>query len=303
MIKFILWGDTLRSEKEIMDLILSFAESDERIRAVYMNGSRTNPNIVKDIYQDYDIVFVVSETKSFLENKNWISVFGDIAIVQEPDLVDTSFGIEHDFSSRYVWLMLFKDGNRIDLSIEVKEKMLEGYMEDKLTLPLLDKDDCLPQIAPPTDEEYWVKKPTESQYLSCCNEFWWCLNNVGKGIARDELPYAMWMFNVVVRDMLVKMMEWHVGINTNFSVSAGKLGKFLKKYLSNELYEMYSKTYSDADYDNFWRAIFNACELFRTTALIVGNYLGCVYNQSEDTNMTVYLKSIKASGTIKNNTK
>jgi len=283
----------LRSEKEIMELILNFAEKDELIRAVYMNGSRTNPNIEKDIYQDYDIVYVVSETNSFLENKNWITAFGDIAIVQEPDLVDIAFGIEHDFNNRYVWLILFKDGNRIDLSIEVKEKMLEGYLEDKLTVLLMDKDNCLPYIAPPTDEDYWVKKPTELQYISCCNEFWWCLNNVGKGIARDELPYAMWMFNVVVRDMLVKMIEWHIGVTTNFSVSTGKLGKFFKKYLSNELYEMYSKTYSDADYDNFWMAIFNACELFRTTALHVGKYFGYVYNQSEDTNMILYLTRIK----------
>lgn len=285
----------MRSEKEIMDLILNFAEKDERIRAVYMNGSRTNPNIEKDIYQDYDIVYVVSETKSFLENKKWITAFGDIAIVQEPDLVDIAFGIEHDFNNRYVWLILFRDGNRIDLSIEVKEKMLEGYFKDKLTVPLMDKDNCLPHIAPPTDEDYWVKKPTELQYISCCNEFWWCLNNVGKGIARDELPYAMWMFNVVVRDMLVKMIEWHIGVTTNFSVSTGKLGKFFKKYLSNELYEMYSKTYSDADYDNFWMAIFNTCELFRTTALHVGKYFGYIYNQSEDINMILYLTKIKTN--------
>ena len=102
-------GETLRSEKEIMDLILNFAKKDERIRAVYMNGSRTNANIEKDVYQDYDIVYVVLETKSFLENKNWISAFGDIAIVQEPDLVDMAFGIEHDFNRSYTWLILFKD--------------------------------------------------------------------------------------------------------------------------------------------------------------------------------------------------
>lgn len=33
----------MRSEKEMMDLILGVAQKDERIRAVYMNGSRTNP--------------------------------------------------------------------------------------------------------------------------------------------------------------------------------------------------------------------------------------------------------------------
>lgn len=289
---YILWGDTLRSEQEMFNLILNIAKNDERVRAVYMNGSRTNPNIKKDIYQDYDIAFVVTETKSFLKNKDWISLFGDIAIVQEPFLNDLAFGVAHDFNHSYAWLMLFKDGTRIDLGIETKETMLVDFNKDKLTILLLDKDNCLPQIPPATNEEYWVKRPTELQYTSCSNEFWWRLNNVAKGIARDELPYAMWMFDVV-RDMLVKMIEWYIGIDTNFSVSTGKLGKFIKRYLPKEFYEMYVGTYSNGNYNNLWSSIFKACELFRTIAPFVSEYFGYTYNQSEDTNMTEYLIKVK----------
>lgn len=294
----VLWGDNMRSEKEMFDLILKVAKEDGRVRAVYMSGSRTNPNIKKDIYQDYDIGYVVTETKPFLDNKSWISVFGDIAIVQEPDLVDIAFGVEHDFSRSYTWLMLFKDGNRIDLGIETKGKMLEEYTKEKLIIPLLDKDNCLPKIPPSTDEDYWVKKPTELQYASCCNEFWWCLNNVAKGIARDELSYAMWMFNVPVRDMLVKMIEWYIGVKTNFSLSAGKLGKFFKNYLPKELYDMYCKTYSDSNYNNFWEAVFKACELFRTTAAVISEHFGYNYNKSEDMNMTEYLTTVQKASSF-----
>lgn len=45
----------MRTEKEMYDLILNIANNDERIRAVYLNGSRTNPNVPKDIFQDYDV--------------------------------------------------------------------------------------------------------------------------------------------------------------------------------------------------------------------------------------------------------
>ncbi len=283
----------MRSEQEMLALILNVAKANERIRAVYMNGSRTNPNVKKDRYQDYDIVFVVTETKWFLENKHWISVFDDIVMIQEPYLNDLGFGDQPDFSQSYAWLILFKDGNRLDLGIDIKDNAVEGYMDDKLTITLLDKDNCLPQIPPPTDQDYWVKKPTELQYTSCCNNFWWCLNNVAKGIARDELPYAMWMFNCPVRDMLVKMIEWYIGIHTDFSVSAGKLGKYFKKYLPTELYEMYAETYSDGDYRHLWTAIFTACELFRTIAPVVSESLGYMYNQSEDTNMTAFLVNTK----------
>lgn len=56
----------MRSEQEMFDLILNTAREDKRIRAVYMNGSRTNPNAPKDIFQDYDIVYVVRETRFLL---------------------------------------------------------------------------------------------------------------------------------------------------------------------------------------------------------------------------------------------
>ena len=37
----------------MMDLNLGIAKDDDRVRAVYMNGSRTNPNVPEDLFQDY----------------------------------------------------------------------------------------------------------------------------------------------------------------------------------------------------------------------------------------------------------
>ena len=189
--------------------------------------------------------------------------------------------------------MLFKDGIRIDLNIQIKEVMFEKYANDSLTIPLLDKDNCLPEIPASNDSDYHIKKPTESQYKGCCNEFWWCLNNVAKGIVRDQLPYAMWMYNVIVRDMLVKMIDWYIGTNNSFSVSVGMSGKYYKNYLTKEMYEMYTKTYSDSDYNNLWSAIFISCELFRKIAQPVAKHFGYTYNITEDRNIIEYLNKLQ----------
>jgi len=284
----------MRSEKEMMDLIINVAKTNERIRAVYMNGSRTNPNASKDKYQDYDIVYVVTEMAWFHENKDWISVFGESAVIQEPDKNDIAEGADLDINISYTWLMLFKDGNRIDLHIEpVYENYGEDYGEDKLTVTLLDKDNILPQIPPPSDVDYYVKKPTEGQYISATNNFWWCLQNVAKGIARDELTYAMNMYIQVVHEKLESMVSWYIGIHNDFSVNVGSWGKYFKKYMPENLYAMYVKTYSDANYENLWDAIFTACDLFRIIAPVVGNRLGYTYNKQEDDNMTAHLTKIK----------
>lgn len=283
----------MRNENEILELILGIAKEDKRIRAVYMNGSRTNPHINKDVFQDYDIVFVVDETLSFLEDKDWINLFGEIAIVQEPDSKDFGWGND-TYMNFYTWLMLFKDGNRIDLRIEIKDIAKSNYLSDTLTVKLLDKDNFLPEIPPANDKTHWVQRPTKEEYLGCCNEFWWCLNNVAKGIARNQIPYVMRMYNDVVHTQLDKMIEYYIGIDNDFSISVGMWGKYFSEYLQVELYEMYLNTYSDSDIENLWNAIFTACDLFRHIATRVSEHLGYVYNTRDDDSIMLYMNNIKS---------
>ncbi len=278
----------------MMERILRVAKENVRIRAVYMNGSRVNPRVPKDIFQDYDIIYVVTETLSFLENPDWIRVFGDLLILQEPDRIDRFLGQDLDFSRCYGYLMLFSDGNRIDLHIQTKEATAAIYGTDSLTLPLLDKDGCLPQLPPPSDAGYHVKQPEKEGYDSCCNEFWWCLQNVAKGLWREELPYAKGMFEGPVRAMLDTMAAWQIGLRHDFNVSAGKLGKYFKKYLSPADWELYKKTYAGAERDAVWESVFAACRLFRSLAKEVGAYFQYVYPAREDENMTEYLLRVRA---------
>ncbi|WP_226581294.1 aminoglycoside 6-adenylyltransferase [Halobacillus litoralis] len=284
----------MRSEQAMMSLIMDTAKEDERIRAVYMNGSRTNPNVEKDIFQDYDIVYVVQETQPFIEDKEWIHRFGEILMYQEPDKNILNSGMEADFAQSYGYLLLFKDGNRIDLHVETKEHMKFHFLHDKLTVPLLDKDDCLPAIPAPADTDYHVKKPTEPTYLSCCNNFWWCQQNIAKSIWRDELPYAKFMMDSVVRMELNKMVEWWIGTQTNFQVSTGKVGNYFKKQLPESYWNQYKATYSNGDYENVWDSLFIAGELFRTLAKDVAEDLSFHYSTTEDENMTAYLKQVRS---------
>ena len=66
----------MRSEQEMYELIVNTAQNDDRIRAVIMNGSRANPNAARDVFQDFDIVYIVSDVSSFKHDPNWIKRFG-----------------------------------------------------------------------------------------------------------------------------------------------------------------------------------------------------------------------------------
>ena len=52
----------------MFELIKKVAFEDENILAVYYGGSRANPTIKPDIYQDYDVVFVVKEVEPYTKD-------------------------------------------------------------------------------------------------------------------------------------------------------------------------------------------------------------------------------------------
>ncbi len=280
----------MRTEAEMYDLILNIAKQDERIRAVYMNGSRTNVNVPKDIFQDYDVVYVVTETKSFIEDKTWIDLFGERLFMQYPD---ENRDYPSDKENFYGWLMQFADGNRIDLHVESISHAKENILADKLCKILLDKDQLLPEIPEATDEDYFVKRPSQEQYLCACNEFWWCLDNVAKGLWREEIPYVQDMLHFCVRKQLEKMLSWKVGVDTDFSVSVGKSGKYLYRWLPEKDWQDYLATYAAGTVCDCFRAVEKMCNLMETAAVYVGEKLGYTYNEEEGKNCRSFLEHVK----------
>ncbi len=189
--------------------------------------------------------------------------------------------------------MLFTDGNRIDLHLKSKDYMFATYKSDSLTTPLLDKDVCLPEISPASDKDYWTTMPKEDQYFSTCNNFWWGMQNVAKGIWREELPYAKQMFELNIRPGLNQMVSWWIGLQHEFEVSPGKMGNYFENLLPIKYWDMYRKTYSDSDYENTWEAVFIACDLFRVLATEVAKRLSFDYLHYDEHNMTEYLKGVR----------
>lgn len=282
----------MRTERQMLDLILDTARADERIRAVIMNGSRTNPNAPRDPFQDFDIVYIVTDVEPFKKNLQWIERFGEMMILQMPEDMQEPPPEDQGF---FVYLMQFMDGNRIDLGIfTVAGWRDQGKDQDSLSVLLLDKDGILEPFPPASESAYLPTPPTAKAFADCCNEFWWVSPYIAKGLWRGEILYAKALQDEVVRGSeLMKMLRWHIGIKTDFKSSPGKFGKYFQKYLEPELWELLLKTFADASYENTWDALFAACELFRTTAIPIAKQYGFDYPFDDDRNVTAYLKHIR----------
>lgn len=252
----------MRSEKEMMDLVLSLAEQDERIRIVTLEGSRANINIPKDEFQDYDITYFVSDIEPFISNDDWLNQFGNIIMMQKPEDMELFPAEEKGYS----YIILFDDYNKIDLTLLPLEELGNYLNDDKLIKIILDKDGRIQQAVVPTDMDYHIRKPSAREYDDCCNEFWNTTTYVVKGLCRKEILFAIDHFNQIVRHELLRMISWKVGIETGFKLSVGKNYKFIERYISEDLWEKLLSTYRMDSYENIWEALFLCHQLFRAVS-------------------------------------
>jgi aminoglycoside 6-adenylyltransferase len=193
----------------------------------------------------------------------------------------------------YAYLMQFLDGNRIDLSFYPLQDARKR-VEDTLSVVLLDKDNLVGELPPSNDLGYLPQKPTAKAFDDCCNEFWWVTPYVAKGLWRDELTYAKYMLDVIVREQLMKMVTWYVGMKSDFGQSPGKLGKYLKNQIEPELWTALERTYADALEEDNWDALFAMGSLFRQVAQAVASALGFEYPEHYDKNVSDYIRFIRA---------
>jgi len=73
-------------------------------------------------------------------------------------------------------------------------------------------------------------EPVLEEFLSVVNGFFWDSVYVAKNLKRDELFYAKFVMDNVIRfGTLQKMIEWYLGIRNGWPVRPGKYGRWFKK--------------------------------------------------------------------------
>jgi aminoglycoside 6-adenylyltransferase len=280
----------MRSEREMLDLIIGTAREDERIRAVLLSGSRANPDATRDPFQDFDVVYLVTEVESFKSDAEWHKRFGDIMVMQRPDDMGDP---PPESRAGYAYLMQFMDGNRIDLSLYPAGQVAD-LLSDSLMVVLLDKDNLVPELPAPTEQGYWPKPPTAKQFFDCCNEFWWCAPYVAKGLWREQLTYAKGMLDGVLRDQLMKVIGWYMATcPTCTHHDPGYLGRYLKEALPPTVYGTLMQTYSGPDCNRTWEGLEAMIALFRSSAIPVAERLGFEYPYGEDERVSAHLRHVK----------
>ncbi|MBQ3411449.1 MAG: aminoglycoside 6-adenylyltransferase [Oscillospiraceae bacterium] len=262
----------MRTEEEMFGLFHRIAAEDDRIRVMTLEGSRVNSHIKPDIWQDYDITFLVRDMESYLKSDDWLSAFGDIVFLQKPEAQAL---FPPDFPEGWFsYLMLFADGTKIDLTIIKLELAEEYFHSDPLIRVILDKDGIAPDLPEPTDDAFRIQCPSEEYVTDCANEFYFSSTYVQRAIFREEVQVARQLFESRMRQELLRMLTWLAGARQGFPVNTGKYCRWLSGFLTKTENGMLEETYCLRDLGSVEKALYSAMDLFGKSLAEVCSALG-----------------------------
>ncbi len=278
----------------VLDRLIAWAQGDPQVRALVLESSRAADPGALDAFSDYDVLLIVSDLDAFVANEDWIAAYGT-PMVRFNDSIDV---LGFATVSR---LVLYEDGVKIDYMLW--PAALVRRVAGSSTLPdlldwgyrvLLDKDGLTSGLPAPTRSAHIPSRPSTAEYRALVESFWWETTYIAKNLWRDELMHARYSLDVVLKhDVLLRMLQWRVEIDHDWSWKPGPAGRGLKQALSPDLWTALEATFAGPGIEENWTALFATTDLFRRAASDVAAALGYSYPEDLDRRVTAYLEHVR----------
>ncbi|HKU76501.1 MAG TPA: aminoglycoside 6-adenylyltransferase [Pyrinomonadaceae bacterium] len=280
---------------DVVEHLIHWAEEQDLVRAVVLTSSRAIPNAPVDLFSDYDVILSLRSIEPFHADRTWLEVFGPVLAVYRDPLID------EDGLVRSAYVVQYENGLKIDFSLWPVE-LLKRIANNKRLITefdagykvLLDKDQSTTNLRPPTYFGYIPTPPTEKHYLELLEGFFLDTTYVAKFLWRDDVMAAKHILDHSLKqEHLRPMLEWHAEIGQQWSIKFGPYGRRLKRHLRSDLWTELESTYTGAELEANWDALFRSIGLMRRVATEVGEHLGFTYPQELEQRVVKYLQKVR----------
>ena len=258
----------------MLSLLIKIAKN-LKVKAVALSGSRTDTKAPKDEFQDYDVVYVVDDFDNLTSDLSWLDYFGKRIIEQEVVL-------DH----RRLYLMLFEDGNRIDLTLCLKDHIQE-WVDSEAGFTVLEDPEHLFEPYSQNLERYWTSPASAIDFEKACNEFWWVSAYVVKGICRKQVIYATDHLYGICQQEFLKILAWQVA-SARGKVDIGKNYKYLFQYLPAEKEKEFSNLLDFLSIEKLSQSLLATMKFFHQEAQSLAQAMGFDYDKEVAEKMIEY---------------
>jgi len=285
----------MKTREKKLQQIIDWAKANSDIRAVLLTSSLVNPYAPVDDFSDLDIEIVFEKMKPYESDKSWLELFGAPMSMVEED--ETFFDGVHAMK-----MVLYEDLVKVDFKLYEKSEFIKEIKKDELPEDwdvgykvLIDKDELTKNLKDPTYQSVMIKKPTTERFQQLMNDFWWDTTYVAKCLKREDIFYAKFMSEDVIRtDYLVPLLEWYIASENGWNnITTNKHGRLFKKYLSPDLWKRIEATFSGSSIEENWNALLAYADLFHEIGTDIARKLETSYPEEHESKVRKYLTMIK----------
>ncbi|MBV7529868.1 AadS family aminoglycoside 6-adenylyltransferase [Chitinophaga sp. sic0106] len=276
-----------------LEAVTAWAAANTEIRAMLLTSSLVNPYAPVDEFSDLDIELIFTDLPKYISDNSWLQLFGSInATVEEG---------EEAFEGRHAMKMvLYADHVKIDFKLYSVQHFLEDAAEPQLPEDwdigyrvILDKDGITNQLLPPSYAPAIIQPPSAAKFAQVINDAWWDMTYVAKCLTRHDIFYAKFMSEDMMRtNYLVPLIEWYIGSQHNWQVSTNKHGRLFPQYLTPECWSAIQATFSGAEIEDNWRALFAYTDVVHQLGTELGERLNFVYPYETERKVRIYLSEV-----------
>lgn len=271
----------MHADDETINHLARWAEGRADVRALIITSTRAIPGGQLDAYSDYDVIVVVDDVRSLADDTDWLTEFGTVLVAYWDPLREYPATGAVQLGS----IVNYVNGLKIDFGLWSRQTYgdvtagPEPHPEfDAGCQVVVDKDGLTAELPEPTFAAYIPRRPDEAAYLRVITDFLIGVPYVAKGLLRDELLPTKWVLDFDMRfNYLVPMLEWRVQCDHQWSLKTGNLGKGLTSHLAPDVRSELERTFTGADPEANWDALFVMITLFGRIAREVADLLGFTY--------------------------
>ena len=266
---------TPQSLQELCERFVTWAESHPDIRSAMVVGSQARTDRPADEWSDLDLVIVATDPDRYLDTADWLEqlgtpwvtfVEGTIARTRERRaLFAGALDVDFNFFTPEQFQQVFRDG------------ALAPTVLHRGARVLLDKEEIIPSLPPPSAEAPAVGPPNEAKFLEIINEFWYRAVWTAKKLRRGELYIAILNCDGVMKRLLREMLERHARAIHGWQYDTWHDGRFLERWTDPRALAALRAAYAHYDADDIRRALLATMDLFRWVSRETAERLGFSY--------------------------
>jgi aminoglycoside 6-adenylyltransferase len=285
--------------RKLEERLYRWAQREDNLRVVLVFGSRARDDHAADEWSDLDVLLLARDPEKYRAARDWLPHIGTPWLsFLEPTPDDNGYELR----------VLFEGGLDVDFCPESIDRFRQALQEGLSSVAadllfrgvrvLVDKENLSEYLAAVEIELSGAPPPGELVFLNAVNDFWFHAVWTAKRLRRGELWRAKHCCDVYLKQLLLRMLEWHARASRGPQVDTWMGGRFLREWADPRAVDVLPTVFAHYDAEDIWRALLATMELYRWLAVEAAELLGYAYPHSGDGRATEWVRRRAHSASV-----